>query len=137
MHKTEFIHIICTEPRIQKLYHDYLAGNNLFGNYDTIQYENPILDLLHPNKSDKIIERIKLYQELHGPNKIILFDHLDCGAYEKGGYKFNSFEEEVLKHQENNEKAKMIIQRELPEMEVEFKYIKINKGGEAEWFQPI
>ena len=133
MHQIKFIHIICTEPRIQKLYHDYLVKNNLFGEFDTIQYENPILDFLNPNKLDKMMERIKLYQELHGPDKIILFDHLDCGAYKKNGYKFSSFKNEVLKHQENNEKVVEILRRELLDMGVEIKYIKINEQGKAVW----
>ena len=132
MHQAKFIHIICTEPRIQKFYHDYLAKNDLFGDFDTIQYENPVLDFLDTAKMPAIIERLKLYIELHGARKIVVFDHFDCGAYKKAGYKFADFEQELSLHRENNKKAELVIERELLGMEVEFKYIKI-KHGKAEW----
>lgn len=127
MHKVKFIHIICTDPRIQKIYHDYLVDNNLFGEFDTIEYENPILDFLHPEKLTNMIERIKIYRELHGADSIKFFDHFGCGAYEKSGYKFKNFNKEKEIHRKNNKRVKEILKKEFPDMEVEFKYIKIDE----------
>src|SRR3990172_3473964 len=111
-HNAKYIHIICTDPRIQKIYHGYLVENNCFGHFDSIQYENPILDFLNPDK-------------------VALFDHLDCGAYQKNGYVFNDFEHELAVHRENNEKVKEIIKNHLPNFEVTVKYIAIDKTGEC------
>ena len=133
MHKVEFIHIICTDPRIQKIYHNYLVENNLFGNYDTIQYENPILDFLDDGKRGKMLERIKAYRELHGANKIVLLDHFDCGAYKLNGYNFSDKDSECQTHIENNKKAVEIIKDGFPYIEVDIKYIDIKDDGSCEW----
>ncbi len=135
-HKIKFINIICTDPRIQKIYHDYLVENNLFGNYDTIEYENPILDFLDQDKLAKIIERIKIYRQLHGADTLVLFDHFDCGAYKVSGYKFIDEKDEQQVHQGNNNKVIEAIKRDLPDMEVIVKYINIKTDGSCEWWQP-
>ncbi len=125
-HQVKFIHIICTDPRIQKIYHNYLRKNKLLGNYDTIQYENPILAFIGKEERGGIIERIKAYRELHGANTIVLFDHFDCGAYKLHGYQFNNFEDELRIHRQNNQQAVQVIKENFPDMNVEVKYIKIN-----------
>ena len=134
-HNAKYIHIICTDPRIQKIYHGYLVENNCFGHFDSIQYENPILDFLNPDKVGGIMERIKLYHAMHGPDTVALFDHLDCGAYQKNGYVFNDFEHELAVHKENNEKVKEIIKSNLPDFEVTVKYVAIEKTGECRWLK--
>ena len=133
-HQVKFIHIICTEPRIQKIYHNYLADNDLFGNYDTIQYENPILDFTEEAKQIKMIARIKAYRKLHGAKTIVLFDHFDCGAYKLSGYRFDDENGEIRIHQLNNNQAVKIIKKNFPDMEVQIKYIKINLDASCEWW---
>ena len=134
-HKIKFINIICTDPRIQKIYHDYLVENNLFGDYDTIEYENPILDFLDEKKLVKMIKRIKVYRQLHGADTIVLFDHFDCGAYKVGGYKFVNFKKEQQIHQQNNQQAVQVIKENFPDMEVVVKYIDIRDDDSCEWCQ--
>jgi hypothetical protein len=135
LHNVKYIHIICTDPRIQKLYHDYLAGHDLFGEFDTIQYENPVLDFLNAKSLDKIIERIKTYRELHGAKSIVIFDHFDCGAYKKGGYKFKNIEEERQLHEQNNRRAVEQITKYFPDMEIVIKYIMIDREDNCRWWQ--
>lgn len=134
-HSCEFIHIICTEPRIQKFYHQHLEEKKLWGSFDTIQYENPLLDFLDKGKLTRMIARIKAYRTLHNPTKIVLFDHFDCGAYKLAGYQFSSFEEETRAHQQNNQKITSIIKEHFPDMAVEVRYIIINQDGNCEWFE--
>ena len=136
MHQVKFIHIICTEPRIQEIYSGYLVKNHLFGCFDTIEYENPILDFLNQKKLGGMIKRIKTYQKLHGVDAIVLFDHFDCGAYKLGGYEFINNDEEVKVHQKNNEKVIEIIKKKFPDMEVAVKYIAINPTGNCTWWTP-
>ena len=126
MHKLKFIHIICTDPRIQKIYFNYLKKNKLFGKNDTIEYENPILDFVDEARRVKMIERIKAYRQLHGADTVVLFDHFDCGAYKLNGYKFVDFEKEQQIHQQNNRQALQVIKENFPDMKVKVKYIKIN-----------
>jgi hypothetical protein len=135
-HQAKFIHIICTDPRIQKIYHDYLIANNLFGRFDTIEYENPMLDFLKPEKLEEIIKRIKLYVKLHGADTIVLFDHFDCGAYKEHGYNFSNEQDEYQAHLENNSQILSVLEERLPEMKAEIKYIQINHDGQCSWWQP-
>ncbi len=136
-HQAEFIHLICTDPRIQKIYHDYLVENDLFGRFDTIEYENPILDFLDENKAAAMVERIKLYVKLHGAQTLVLFDHFDCGAYKESGYRFMDERHEQQVHQENNARVIKFLEENLPEMKVEVKYIKIDHNGQCSWWQPL
>ena len=135
-HQAKFIHIICTDPRIQKIYHDYLVTNNLFGKFDTIEYENPMLDFLNAEKLEEMIKRIKLYVKLHGADTIVLFDHFDCGAYKEHGYNFSDEEDEYQTHLENNSQILAVLKERLPEMKAEIKYIKIDHDGQCSWWQP-
>lgn len=133
--KVKFINIICTEPGIQKFYHDYLAANKLFGKYDTIQYENPILDFFDSAKIEAMMERIRMYvEDLHGADTIVLFDHLNCGAY-KRQYKFKDREEEIKVHKENNAKVVKLIGERFPDLKIDVKYIVIKDDETCEWLK--
>jgi len=133
-HKVEKIHLICTEPRIQEFYCKYLVRMGLFGSYDTIQFANPILALLDPGQRVWMIEQIKSLIALHGAREIALIDHFDCGAYRVNGYKFANFTEELEKHKENNENAKVILKRIFPNITINISYIKIAEDGSCQWF---
>jgi len=133
-HQADFIHVICTDPRIQKLYHDYLEKNNLFGKYDTIQFENPILAFLNPTTQKAMLERIGNYIKLHNPKKVVLIDHTDCGAYKLNGYNFTDQKEELHQHDINNSNVKMIIEGHFPELKVEIKTIMIDTDGNCSWW---
>ncbi len=136
-HQVKFIHLICTDPRIQKIYHNYLLAKGLFGKFDTIEHENPILDFLDERKLPGMIERIKAYRQLHGASKIVLFDHFDCGAYKLSGYKFKSEEAELDQHKQNNRLAVEIIKKYFPDMEIEVRYIRIKEDGSCEWYPKL
>lgn len=133
-HQADFIHVICTDPRIQKLYHDWLVTNDLFGKFDTIQFENPILAFLNPNTQIVMLDRISVYIKLHNPHKVIFIDHFDCGAYKLFGFVFTDFSSEIKKHVENNNIVKDIIIKSFPQLEVEIKYINLT-GNQCEWLE--
>ncbi len=135
-HQAEQINIICTDPRIQKIYHDWLVKNDLFGKFDTIQFENPILSFLNPTTQQAMLDRIGAYIKLHGPHTVVLIDHFDCGAYKLSGYSFVDFTAEAKKHEENNKLVKEIIQNTYPQLKVDIKYINIT-GDSCEWIENI
>jgi Zn ribbon nucleic-acid-binding protein len=132
-HQVDEIHILCTEPRLQKFYHDYLTERGCWGKFDTIQYENPLLDFLQPEKRAAMFQRLQAYLQLHGAHKIILFDHLDCGAYKLAGYKFSSAKEEIEEHKQNNEQIVQLLKERMPELEIEVKIINLAPDGNCRW----
>ncbi|GEM_PF-5435113 len=129
----ENIHIICTDPRIQKFYHDWLEQNNLWGKFDTIKHENPILSFLDPKSKDIYLERIGNYIKLHNPKKIILIDHTNCGAYNLYGYNFTDLENELSIHHVNNKKVVDLIAQSYPNFKFEIKTIIIGANDECHW----
>lgn len=133
LHQVENIHVICTDPRIQKFYYDWLEANNLWGKFDTIEHENPIFSFLDPKTKGIYLERIGNYIKLHQPKKVILIDHTNCGAYSLHGYNFNDLEDELNIHNTNNKKVVELITKNYPELQVEIKTIHIDSNDHCYW----
>jgi hypothetical protein len=133
-HQAEQINVICTDPRIQKFYYEkYIVINNLFGKFDTIEFENPILAFLNPSTQTAMLERIGNYIKLHNPKKVVLIDHTDCGAYKLNDYKFTDQKDELNQHNINNTNVKMIIEGHFSELKVEIRTIMIDKNDNCSW----
>lgn len=131
----KYLHLICTEPRIQKFYHDYLQKNNLFGQFDTIQFPNPILALALADSRLPTLKKVEDIISMHGNTNIVLFDHLDCGAY-KQKFRFKDLDEEIKKHNEINDAVRQLLSKSLPNVKVNLKIIKINNDGSCQWYKP-
>jgi len=88
-------------------------------------------NLTLPSKKEyriTILENIKISIQLHNSQKIILTNHIDCGAY--GGSKnFKSQKEEIEFHKMELKRAEKIIQKEFPQLLIkkELLTIDINK----------
>ena len=103
-----------------------------YGDFDLISMAGASKNLISPAEpEDKIalIKNVKTSIELHDPKRIILTNHLDCGAY-GGSKKFNSENEEIEFHKNELLKAKEVIQKEFPEMLIETEFISKNEKGE-------
>jgi len=102
-----------------------------YGRFDLIQMAGSSKNLTSPSKKEykiTILENIKISVQLHNSQKIILTNHIDCGAY--GGSKnFKSQKEEIKFHKIELEKAKKIIQKKFPQLliKTELLTIDINK----------
>jgi hypothetical protein len=96
--------------------------NDLFGKFDTIQFENPILAFLNSTTQKAMLERIGNYIKLHNPKKVVIIDRTDCGAYKLNGY---NFKEEMDIHYDNNYKVSNLILDAFPQLDVEIKTIII------------
>lgn len=103
-----------------------------YGDFDLIEMAGASKNLIAPLEvEDKktLLENIKISIELHKPNRIILTNHLDCGAY-GGSQKFNSKEIEIEFHKNELREAKKIVQKEFPGMIVETEFISKDALGE-------
>ncbi len=129
----KYLHLICTEPRIKKIYHDFLVNNNLFGNFDTIQFANPILALSLPDSRLLVLKMIEDIINMHSNSEIVLFDHLDCGAYKSHFKKFADIEDELKKHKQINEEVIELLRLKFPNVKIDFKMIKIFQDNSCDW----
>jgi len=102
-----------------------------YGEFDLIQMAGSSKNLTLPSKKEyriTILENIKISIQLHNSQKIILTNHIDCGAY--GGSKnFKSQKEEIEFHKMELKRAEKIIQKEFPQLLIkkELLTIDINK----------
>lgn len=102
-----------------------------YGEFDLIQMAGSSKNLTSPSKKEykiTILENIKISVQLHNSQKIILTNHIDCGAY--GGSKnFKSQKEEIKFHFMELKRAEKIIQKEFPQLLIkkELLTIDINK----------
>ena len=103
-----------------------------YGDFDLIEMAGSSKNLISPMETeDKValLENIRISIQLHNPQRIILTNHIDCGAY--GGSKnFQSQDEEMAFHKNELIKAKEIIKQEFPQMLVEIEFISKNEKGE-------
>jgi len=100
-----------------------------YGEFDLIELAGGSKNLASPStEADRtaVLESIKVSVELHGAKRIILTNHLDCGAY--GGSKaFDSAEEEIDFHKLELEKAANIVKQTFPELAIEEVIVKYDK----------
>lgn len=79
--------------------------------------------------SDVVFGNIEIAAKLHGIKKVILANHMDCGAY--GGSKsFASSEEEINFHKSELSRARHMIQKAFPALDVEA-YLVYKEGTEV------
>jgi carbonic anhydrase len=91
-----------------------------YANFDLIGLAGSAKNLASPsNEANRttIIENIDTSVKLHKAKRLILINHVDCGAY-GGSEAFANFEEELAFHTNELKKAKQIALDKFPELEV-------------------
>jgi hypothetical protein len=72
-----------------------------------------MVSLLAEEDKTTLLKNIEISIKLHNSQKLILLNHIDCGAY--GGSKiFKSHEEEITFHKKELKQAKIIAQEKFP-----------------------
>ena len=108
--------------RLNKEMRKWIVKSNLFnGGFDVISLAGASKDIVNGSEEIKnnFLKHIGVSVDLHQVEKIIIFHHSDCGAYAQD-YQFGSPEEEKEKQFEDMKKAKEIILKKYPEVEVVF-----------------
>lgn len=92
-----------------------------YGEFDLIEIAGSSKNLTSPIEEEdrtSLLENIGISINLHKPKKLILTNHIDCGAY--GGSKnFKSLKDEILFHRQELIKARSIINEKFPDLPVE------------------
>lgn len=103
-----------------------------YGQFDLIEIAGASKSLVSPlENEDKVtlLENIEISIKLHHPQRLILTNHTDCGAY--GSSKsFQTHDEEILFHTEELKKAKFVAEEKFPQLKVECLIIDKNDKNE-------
>ena len=106
---------------------------NKIKRFDLISLAGGAKSLASPDKcsdQDFILEQIKKSVRLHQTKKVILTNHLDCGAY-GGSKKFNNqLSKEEQFHRQELKKAKEVIARKMPNLKIKTIFIYFDKFKE-------
>jgi len=105
-----------------------------YGAFDLIEIAGASKNIVSPlEKEDRItlFENIDISIRLHKPERLILTNHTDCGAY-GGSAKFGSHEEELEFHRNELAAAKKIAEERFPQLKVETLIIDKNDKGEIQ-----
>ena len=108
-----------TLPKLKKRY----------GAFDLIEIAGASKNLISPQeKEDKeaLLDNIEISIRLHNPERIILTNHTDCGAY-GGSNKFASHRQEIAFHRKELQKAKQVIKNKFKKLKVDTIIIDKNK----------
>lgn len=101
-----------------------------YGVFDLIEMAGGAKSLVSPlEKEDRkaLLENIGISVKLHKSRRLILTNHLDCGAY-GGSKKFKSSEQEISFHEKELRKAKAAAKKKFPKMKILTFLIKTKKG---------
>lgn len=116
-----------------------MKSNLLNGGFDIISLAGASKDIIDGSTEikDNFLRHIGVSVDLHQVEKIIIFHHSDCGAYALD-YKFSSVQEEKEKQFKDMEKAKIIILKKYPKVEVVFVWGELkSENGEKIEFEII
>jgi len=101
-----------------------------YGEFDLIEIAGSCKNLTSPLEEEDrtaLLENIGISIKLHKPHKLILANHIDCGAY-GGSKKFKSHEEEIVFHRSELVKAKQIVTDKFPQLQVETELFIMDKN---------
>lgn len=98
--------------------------------FDLIALAGSAKNLASPTNSadmETLLENIAISIRLHHADRLILTNHIDCGAY-GGSDKFQTFEQELSFHSDELRKAKTIASEKFPELDIETIFLTKSDG---------
>lgn len=107
MHKAKLLVIHCIDLRFQEMIDSDVKSNAKYGEFDRIAWPGASIDFENvKNASD-------ISLKLHNPNKVVIYEHEDCGAYGKD----NSYQI----HKKNAQKLEKALKETNPSLNVSTK----------------
>ncbi|MBI2642677.1 MAG: hypothetical protein HYW97_02455 [Candidatus Wildermuthbacteria bacterium] len=118
--------IHCMDWRFRKHLNAFLDARFPAG-YDLISLAGGIKSLHEDGISDTNVElkNLKLASSLHHPERIVLIQHEDCGAYGGSG-QFANFEAEHRFQEEELRKAMLLLEEYFPQKITEAHFIRLS-----------
>ena len=128
--KFEAMVLSCIDPRFQHLIHDHLKKKKLTGKYSAFTIAGAAIGVTH-NKFKKwhktFYDNLATSIQLHKIEKLIVINHIDCGAAQiaNGKKEFSLFNEKKI-HKESFSKIKKQIKKRFPKLKVELNLISLD-----------
>lgn len=134
-HKAKALLIRCMDFRFEEAIEKYLKEHDLLNKIDIVALAGAgknIADPDDPHDEDTILHQLDLSEKLHDIHTVIIMNHTDCGGY--GGRKaFASDEAEHEKHAADLKKARKIILKSHPKLDVRLVLAKISPAEEIDF----
>jgi len=101
-----------------------------YGLFDLIAMAGASKNLISSEIENKatLLKNIEISIKLHHPERLVLTNHTDCGAYGGSG-KFASHDEEISFHLEELRKAKSAAAEKFPQLKTEALIVDKNNEG--------
>ena len=124
----------CMDPRFQPIVYNYLKKKKLIGKYSSFTIAGSAIGVTaskfkkwHKTFWDNIDTSIKL----HKIKKLIVINHLDCGAAKiiNGKKEFNRANETKI-HKNSFLKLRKLFKKKYPQLTIELKLISLNQKVE-------
>ncbi len=108
----EAIVISCIDFRFYENISNWLAKNFKPNTFDRGAFAGSAKNL------QTILSQVEMSVQLHKIKKVVLINHEDCGAYGKNGHPLN--------HASDLQKAKIVILKQYPNIEVNTYYLRLD-----------
>ena len=128
--KFEAMVLSCIDPRFQHLIHNHLKKKKLTGKYSAFTIAGAAIGVTH-NKFKKwhktFYDNLATSIQLHKIEKLIVINHIDCGAAQiaNGKKELSIFNEKKI-HKESFSKIKKQIKKKFPKIKVELNLISLD-----------
>ena len=128
--KFEAMVLSCIDPRFQHLIHNHLKKKKLTGKYSAFTIAGAAIGVTH-NKFKKwhktFYDNLATSIQLHKIEKLIVINHIDCGAAQiaNGKKEFSLLNEKKI-HKESFSKIKKQIKKKFPKLKVELNLISLD-----------
>lgn len=76
-HKAQVLIIHCIDFRFQKVIQEDIKKRGFDGKFDRISWPGASKDF------EAVKSQVKLSLKLHDPDEVIIYEHVDCGAYDE------------------------------------------------------
>jgi len=116
--------ISCVDFRLKNETSDFLNNTlKLIDDYDGIVMPGAslaVVDQTHPSWSESIYGIIEVLKTLHNIKRVVLLDHLNCGAYKVilGEDSVKTPDVELATHKKTLGQAKQAIQEKFPDLKI-------------------
>jgi len=128
--KFEAMVLSCIDPRFQHLIHNHLKKKKLTGKYSAFTIAGAAIGVTH-NKFKKwhktFYDNLATSIQLHKIDKLIVINHIDCGAAKiaNGKKEFSLLNEKKI-HKVSFSKIKKQIKKKFPKLKVELNLISLD-----------
>lgn len=111
-HTCQAVVITCIDFRFQEFIDKFIKEKFGIKNHDRVTWAGGSKDI------ENVLKQIQISKRLHDIKRVVFINHEDCGAYGEEGT--------PKKHEEDLKKAAQIVKNDIPDVEVEAYYAKLD-----------